>query len=88
MIELEYVVAFGMAVTNTFKDKLPVAATPFASWGMIVLAQVLNVLAFGDLGILQVALQEAIIAGGIACGIFAGGTMVRKVTRGQNPLQR
>jgi hypothetical protein len=78
MVEILYVVAFAMAVVEALKDKLPTRLLPFAAIGIVIILNLLNCLLFG--GDLIEAGRDAFISGGIAVGIFAAGTAVRKAT--------
>ena len=86
MIGLEYLIAFSMSITNLFKNKLPVAAVPFASLGLAVMFNILNALIFN--GDPLVAAKEAFCNGGIVVGLFNVGTVTRKLVQGENPLSR
>jgi hypothetical protein len=46
MISIEYVIAFAMAITNLFKNRLPVAAVPFVSLGLAIILNIFNALLF------------------------------------------
>ena len=78
MVEIVYVVAFSMAIVEAAKDKLPVRLLPFIAIGIAVVLNLFNCFLFG--GTLLEAGRDAFISGGIAVGIFAAGTAVRKAT--------
>ena len=86
MIPLEYVIAFAMALVNLFKHKLPVAVVPISSFLLAIALHVCNAMLFG--GDPMIAIKDAFVEAGIIIGLFTGGTMVRKVSQANNPLQR
>ncbi len=75
-----------MAVTNTFKNRLPVAAVPFVSFGFAIILNILNALIFNEN--LLLAGKDAFCDAGIVVGIFNDGTVTRKLVQGENPLSR
>ena len=86
MIDIEIIVAFAMAITNLFKDKLKVAAVPFVSIAIAIALNLINAALFG--GDLVLAGQEAFVTAGIVVGLFNAGTVTRKILHGNNPLKR
>ena len=86
MIGIEIVVAFAMAITNLFKDKLKVAVVPFVSIAIAIALNLANAALFG--GDLILAGQEAFITAGVVVGLFTAGTVTRKALHGNNPLKR
>jgi hypothetical protein len=77
LIEILFVVAFAMAVTEAVHDYLPTKLVPFAALGLVIVLNLLNAVLFG--GDLLEAGKLGFIEGGIAIGIFAAGNGVRKV---------
>ena len=75
MIEMTYVVAFAMATVNLFKKYVPATSVPFLTIGIAVLLNLANAYFFG--GVLVDAFKEALIASGIAVGMFVTGDAVR-----------
>jgi hypothetical protein len=86
MISIEYVIAFAMAITNLFKNRLPVAAVPFVSLGLAIILNIFNALLFK--GSILLAAKDAFCGAGIVVGIFNVGTITRKLAQGENPLSR
>lgn len=78
MIEITIIVAFAMAIVNLFKDKIPnPLLVPFISLFLAVGLNLANAALFG--GNLLLAGQDAFITGGQIIGIFAAGSIVKKV---------
>lgn len=84
MVQIEFVIAFAMALLNLCKHKLPETATPIAAIFLAVVLNVINALLFG--GDLAIAGRDAFITAGIFVGIFASGTYLRKAV-GKEPTQ-
>jgi ABC-type uncharacterized transport system permease subunit len=76
MIQIEFIIAFAMALLNLFKHKLTETATPIAAIFLAVVLNVLNAILFG--GDVTTAGRDAFVTGGIFVGIFASGTYIRK----------
>ena len=78
MIEVTIIIAFAMAIVNLFKDKIPnPMVVPFISLALAVILNVANAALFG--GDMLIAGREAFIVGGQIIGIFAAGSIVKKV---------
>lgn len=86
MIEVEYIIAFAMSITNLLKNKIPVAAVPFISFTLAIILNILNAVLFQ--GNLAFAGKDAFCKAGIVVGIFNIGTVTRKLVQGENPLTR
>jgi len=86
LVEIEYVVALAMGITNLFKPKVPVAVVPFATIIIALALNIVNALIFG--GEVTLAGKDALITSGIMAGLFAGGTATRKLIEGKNILER
>lgn len=77
MIPLQYIIAFAMAVVNTFKKNVPSQAVPFITMAIAIVLHVANAWSVGEN--LQLAAQIAFIQTGIAVGMFVLGDKVRKL---------
>lgn len=86
MISVEYIIAFAMAFTNIFKNKLPVTVVPFVSFFLSIVLNIINALLYG--GDFLLAGKDAFCTAGVIVGIFNAGTVTRKLIQGENPLIR
>lgn len=78
MIDITIIVAFAMAIVNLFKDKVPnPLVVPFISLAVAIGLNVANAALFG--GDMLIAGREAFVTGGQIIGIFAAGSVVKKV---------
>lgn len=79
MIEIQYVVAFAMAVTNVIKTFVPEKGKVFIPFIAIVLSiafNLLNAFAFG--GDILEAAKVGFVTGGIMIGMFATPEQITK----------
>ncbi len=84
MIEIYYVVALSMGITNTYKKKIYKALIPLLSFITVIVLNIFNALVFD--GDMQEAIKEAVIVGGITIGIFNAGDVTGKVINKKPPI--
>lgn len=74
MIEIAYIIGVSMAVTNTFKAKLPSNLVPLISVAIAIVLNIFNAWIFG--GSLPDAGKDALLASGALVGLFAASDLV------------
>lgn len=86
MIGIEYVIAFGMAVTNVIKKRVPENQSdlvPFISFAICVGLNVVNALVFN--GSVSDAAKDAFVSAGVALTLFTTGSAVGRIAQKKPP---
>jgi hypothetical protein len=86
MIEIEFVVAAAMGITNIIKDKVAPAVVPIVTVAVAVTLNMLNA-HFGGGDVVEAA-KAAFVVGGAASGLFVAGSAVRKSIQGESLFER
>lgn len=75
MVEMEYIIAFSMAVVNVMKKYVSKEAVPFLTILFAIGFNLLNAALFGGDALL--AGKEAFVGAGISVGMFVAGDVIR-----------
>lgn len=76
MIDMFYIVAIGMSITNVYKSKIYKPLTPLLSFLTVLGLNILNAFIFD--GVIQDAIKEAVVVGGVTIGLFNVGDVTGK----------
>ncbi|ERJ11889.1 hypothetical protein [Haloplasma contractile] len=76
MIQIYYIIALAMSITNVYKKKIDKPLVPLLAFMTVILLNVLNAWIFD--GVVKDAIKDAFIVGGVTIGLFNAGDMTRK----------
>ena len=84
MIQIEYIIGFAMAISNTIKKQIPQNnkyqdIIPFVAVICCITLNIINALVFG--GDITIAGKDAFISSCIVVGIFSGGNAIGKAIK-------